>query len=284
MSETKIYWTLHNHCTAGCFYCPSQYWSGEVEHSVNEYLDVTKQICDHFSALNRNINWTFDGGEPLAMFDFPMILKLCKDNNGKITLKTNGGRLWLDWWAIAPNVDHLILTYHYWQNKNLINYIIDTFIKAEKSFEIIVPFRPGHVNEDMQRLLELEARYTFKTTPTLLHRQNNNLLGYLDYTEEEIINVMGKDFLFQLLKDKMTTFENKNEIRMSISPSYSGKLCNVGIEQIYISADGWATGSSCNNTPLGNIWNKTFSLPNAPSVCKMISCVNNEDQKITKFI
>ena len=44
-----------------------------------------------------------------------------------ITPITNGGTLWMDWWAIEPYVDQVVLTFHYWQNPALMKYIIDVF-------------------------------------------------------------------------------------------------------------------------------------------------------------
>ena len=148
MLETKIHWQVSDYCTAGCTYCPKTYWGGEKPRDILEYVRVTKKIIDHYTSLNRRIIWHFTGGDPLEMFDFPMVLKMCKEANGDITIDTNGGKLWMDWWAIEPHVDYLNLTYHYWQNPNLIKFILQTFIAKEKSFSITVPIRPDFFEND----------------------------------------------------------------------------------------------------------------------------------------
>lgn len=283
MEITKIYWNLHNYCSGGCFYCPSHLWGGTLEYSIDKYMYVTQKFIDHYNQIQRKIDWTFNGGEPLEFFDFPKLLKLCKDNDGTVELNSNGGKLWLDWWAIAPKIDNLNLTFHYWQNINLIEFIIQSFQKSKKSIKVVVPFRPGYIEEDLQRTLLLEKKYNISVERILLHLKGNNILGYMDYTDDEIIKVKGLEFLQNYKNEQRKTFAQKNEERIHINPSYTGKLCNVGIERIYISHQGYATGSVCNNSPLGNIWDEGFSLPNNPSVCKMISCVHAEDKIITKF-
>ena len=125
--RTKIYWSLHNHCTAQCTYCPSSLWGGVEPRHISDYLHITQKLISHYLSLGRKIDWEFTGGEPLDMFDFPMILKLCKENGGNIKLNSNGGKMWLDWWAIEPHVDELNLTYHYWQKAPLIKFILDAF-------------------------------------------------------------------------------------------------------------------------------------------------------------
>lgn len=52
---------------------------------------------------------------------------------------------------------------------------------------------------------------------------------------------------------------------------------------MFISGEGWARGSYCNNTHLGNIWTNDFFIPTEPDICKMIVCTDINDQKITKF-
>ena len=94
--RTRIDWMLHDHCTSQCSYCPTRFYGGETPKGILEYMEVTKKIIDHYNSLDRKIDWIFNGGEPLEMFDFPMMLKLCKESGGTIDLTTNGGKLWLD--------------------------------------------------------------------------------------------------------------------------------------------------------------------------------------------
>ena len=92
MLTTKIYWMLHNHCTANCWYCPTHFKNGSVPRSINDYLKICNLLIDHYRSLDRIIVWSFDGGEPLEIEQFPKLLRLCKENNGSITLTTNGGK------------------------------------------------------------------------------------------------------------------------------------------------------------------------------------------------
>lgn len=280
--RTKIHWKLHNHCTAECSYCPARFWGGGTPHEVIRYLEVTQKLITHYKSTGRVIDWTFDGGEPLDMFDFPMILKLCKENNGTIELNTNGGKLWLDWWAIEPHVDFLNLTYHYWQRPTLIKFIIDTFRKKNKPVIVSVPIRPDFFNEDIQRALDVEIQHNIIVGKNVLYNEADPVGGIFPYTESQLRIMGGEDLVREHLHFKETTFAEQSQEKVDRNPSFTNMLCNAGIEALKISHDGWATGSDCNNRPLGNIWTGV-NLPSDPHVCCMLACISRSDQLITKF-
>lgn len=281
---TNISWNLNSFCTAECSYCPMQLRGGELPRSIVDYVNVAEKIINHFQKLNRKIYWRFSGGEPLDMFDFPMLLKLCKNNNGNVELTTNGGKLWMDWWAIEPHIDSLHLSYHYWQNFNLIKYIVGVFQKNNKTIEVIVPIRPDYFDEDILRAIEIENTFNITTSKAILYNNADQIGGMFPYTEQQLRIVRGEELVQEKIYFEKTTFQERLQETLATNPSFIGKFCNVGIESLTISHDGWASGSSCGNTFLGNIWTDSFELPTQPQICKMISCVNDEDQKITKFI
>ena len=304
--RTEILWNLHDHCKSQCTYCPTRFWGGETPHHISEYLEITQKIIDHYASLGRKIDWTFNGGEPLDMFDFPMLLKLCKENDGLITLNSNGGRMWLDWWAIEPHIDNLNLTYHYWQKPALIKFILDTFKNKNKKLNINVPIRPNYFEEDINRALEVESNHDIVVGKSVLYNEADQSAGMFPYTPKQLAIISGVEFVESAViteiekKEEMkkielvplviekkhfetTTFKERVEEKMAANLGYTGMLCNSGIEYLSISHGGWATGSNCNNRPLGNIWDTNFLLPNDPHTCTMMHCISSRDQQITKF-
>jgi len=284
MNSIKINWNLHDRCTGGCSYCPSFLWGGGTPNEITQYLSVTKKIIDHYAELGRIVDWTFNGGEPLEMFDFPMMLKLCKEHRGSVELHTNGGKIWLDWWAIEPYVDKLNLSYHYWQNSKLIEFIIDQFIKNNKSINIIVPIRPDHFNDDINRALSIEKKYGIVVSKSALYKEASQSIGLFDYTDEQLRIIRGESLVEENIHYKETTLAERFEEKIKENPTYTGMNCNVGIEHLNISHNGWVSGSQCNNSSFGNIWQDNFNLPAGPSVCKMQACIHPGDQQITKFL
>ena len=281
--RTYINWMLHDHCTSECTYCPTRLRGGELPRGILEYMEVTKQIIDHYDILGRKIDWTFSGGEPLDMFDFPMMLKLCKERGGNIDLTTNGGKLWLDWWAIEPHIDSLHLSYHYWQNPKLIGFIIQAFQKAGKHIDIMVPMRPNYFDEDLARALAVESEFNIVVSKTVLYKEAEPSIGMYAYTEEQLRIMRGETLVQEYIHEQETTFGQRQEEQVSANPSYTGMLCNLGIEKLTISHTGWVRGSNCNSPLFGNIWNGTVSLPTAPERCVMMACIDGSDQQITKF-
>lgn len=281
--RTKIFWEISNYCTAQCSYCPSKYWEGEQPKSITDYLRVTQRIIDHYQLLGRTIDWTFSGGEPLEMFDFPSLLKLCKEHNGTIDLTTNGGKLWLDWWAVEPNIDSLHLTYHYWQNPNLIKFIVQTFTAKNKPFDVMVPIRVNEFDEDMTRATEIEQATGIQVTRRPLYVTFDTNMGLVNYTVPQLTQLFGEDWVRQNVTDKPAlTFGERHIKLVQESPVFTGRLCNVGIEKLNISATGSVSGSNCNTAHLGSIWG-AMELPNGPQPCKMQACTSFDDQQITKF-
>lgn len=283
MFRTQINWTLNNYCQANCWYCPSTQWGGEQPRNIEYYLNFAERANQHFDQLGRIIDWIFNGGEPLDMFDFPQLLKLCKRDNNKIELTTNGGRMWLDWWAIEPYVDNLNLSWHYWQNPNLIKYIVELYVEKKKQIVVTVPIRHTDFDEDYTKAEHIRNTYNIPVNKLLLIENMDWIKGYYPYTAEqiELINGPGSSVQKKMLVDE--TFQERHERMLSISPSFTGKKCNAGIEILNIGAQGFTSGASCTNTHLGNIWDSDFQFISEPQVCKMMACMNPEDQKITKF-
>ena len=217
------------------------------------------------------------------MFDFPMMLKLCKEQGGTIDLTTNGGRLWLDWWAIEPHIDTLHLSYHYWQNPNLIRFIIQAFQKAGKHIDIMVPMRPNYFDEDLARALAVESEFNIVVSKCVLYKEAEQAIGMYPYTEEQLRIMRGEELVQEYNHEQETTFGERHEERVNANPSYTGMLCNLGIEKLTISHTGWVRGSNCNSPLFGNIWNGTLGLPTGPERCVMMACVDGSDQQITKF-
>lgn len=336
--KTVISWTLNDYCKAQCEYCPTSSRGGPIPQDINEYLRIAQLLIDSYKITqNRNIDWIFNGGEPLDMDYMPQLLKLCRSNSDSITLHTSGGRLWMDWWAIEPHVDNLILTFHFWQSPSLIKYIFDTFKAKNKPISITAPIRNTHVEEDINRVLELEEELGIVITKTQLYFNADPSAGMLKYSFEELQKI---DF-FNLTKERReqvlierarrleeqkrreeemrrrlaeappvvapppppppppileksplveekiyfqeTTWQERYEDTYNKHPSFTGQLCNAGVEKLVIGAQGWVSGSNCNNIALGNIWHPGWMPPQGPQKCGMRSCIDENDQKITKF-
>jgi MoaA/NifB/PqqE/SkfB family radical SAM enzyme len=291
MQETVIHWTLNNYCAAQCDYCPTHSRGGLEPHETADYIRITNLLIEHYTkTLNRQISWVINGGEPLDTNDIAVILKLFKTNGKSVTLHTNGGRLWMDWWALEPYVDHLILTFHYWQNPALIKYIVQTFTAKNKPIQLTAPIRPSHVKEDLARVERLEQEMDYKISKTLLYINGDPSAGLLRYNEDDLRSIdksngtleEGVSSLDQKDYYDSTTWDDRYNDTYTNNPVYSGQYCNAGIERLYIDANGWVMGSTCNNISLGNIF-KSFNAPQGPQKCGMLACVNSDDQQITKF-
>ena len=292
MEKTVISWTLNDYCRAQCEYCPTHVRGGLAPHETSEYLRVANQLISHYrDRLGRSIHWIINGGEPLDIDDIAMVLKVFKAGGESVTLHTNGGKLWIDWWAIEPYVDNLVLTFHFWQNPALIKYLIQTYTEKNKSIQITAPIRHRYVKEDLARVEALEKDTGFVIVKSLLYREGSVELGLYNYDTEDLrlidisngkLDEGGTSAVEQQEYYQETTWDDRYKDTYSSNPVYTGQMCNAGIERLYIGALGWVSGSACNNQPMGNVFN-SFNPPDSPQKCGMIACVNNDDQLITKF-
>jgi len=292
--KTRITWHLNDYCESECSYCPTHLRGGAEPPETADYLRIANLLIDTYRNQNRTIDWIFNGGEPLDMKDIVTLLKLCRQNGNSMTLHTNGGKLWMDWWAIEPYVDDLHLTYHYWQNPSLISYIIDAFTAKSKSYKVFVPVRPDHFDEDIERALKIEQEHGIVVGKSVLYNHASRDGGMFNYTKEQLaimsgVKIIKKEtvqtapLVVEKQKHETVTYVQRLKETIASNPSYTGKLCNVGIEFLNISHTGWAMGSDCNNQPLGNIWHEGWRPPMQPQICTMQACMSPSDQRITKF-
>lgn len=277
---TDIYWQLSNHCTAECSYCPIRFKEGTYPEESWDYIKIINLLINHYNNnLNRIIKWNFDGGEPLDLHNIARILNTAKSENNHITLNTNGGKLWMDWWAIEPAVDNLILTYHYWQNPKLINYIINLFKNKNKSLTIRIPIRPNFFDADLQRCQIVEEENQIPVTKILLFTGEYMNGPRYSYTQNQLEQITNSSFQNLPVLEKIA-IDNDN---INSELSYLGKYCNAGIEKLYISYLGFVNGSMCRNITLGNIWLENWEPPSQPQICGMMNCIDHSDRQITKF-
>jgi organic radical activating enzyme len=281
--KTQITWYLNDYCKAECSYCPTSLRGGGLPPDTVDYVRIAKILIDHYTTLGRTIDWTFDGGEPLDMDGTVRILKLCKEAGGTVDLRTNGGQLWMDWWAIEPLVDQLRLSYHYWQNPSLIKYIIEAFQSKSKPIDVIVPIRPDHFKEDLERALAIEQEYRLVVSKSVLYNNARGDESMFPYTETQLDIIQGRAAVEQKIHFESTTWQERHDEKYNTNPVYTGMRCNVGIERLRINHIGWVAGSDCNNQPLGNIWSEWWAPPTEPQICSMQACVSPADQQITKF-
>ena len=139
----------------------------------------------------------------------------------------------MDWWAITPYVDNLILTFHFWQNPNLIKFIKDTFANKEKGFYITAPVRPGHVYEDVERIMSLEDELGILIKKTQLYFNADPTAGMLEYSKE--INIGEALVNLETNDDFINLTDNDILIRAkySTNPNIQLILNNINKHNLY---------------------------------------------------
>jgi hypothetical protein len=143
--------------------------------------------------------------------------------------------------------------------------------------------RPDHFEEDLTRALAIESEFNIIVSKAVLYNEADRAFGMFFYDDRQIGIMLGKESVQERKQDRKITVAERFEKAVYVSPSYTGQLCNLGIERLTISHTGWVRGSNCNTTQFGNIWEHDFALPTSPQRCVMVSCIDGLDQQITKF-
>jgi hypothetical protein len=66
------------------------------------------------------------------------------------------------------------------------------------------------------------------------------------------------------------------------TPSYNGMGCYSGIDYLYISHKGYASGSDCGGRDIGNVFDANWAVPGEMFTCNMNYCRSDKDRRLLR--
>ena len=274
MNRAEIHWKLNSYCEFDCVYCPGKYRAGNLDKTLDQYLDVVKQLQDTRYKYCDTINWFIGGGEPLHFPNLNLLLKEIKSKPSTIRLDTSGGDNWFSIMEIFNYIDHVRLTHHYWQNTTVLDYIIDMCKEQDKKINVIVPLASGKINESRAKIADLVAQ-GIKAEELILEEETGGFWNGYTSKDINLIKYLPEDYV------EPPAEPVSNYVDLSVrdgSPVYTGKLCYAGVDWISIGHRGFASASNCGGRPIGNVFEPGWTAPSEPFPCSMIQCRDHQDR------
>ena len=275
MKELEINWKLNSYCEYGCEYCSGKWSKGNLDKTLDQYLDVVEKLQTTRYPYGDKIKWILGGGEPLNFPNLNQLLQKIKEKNSYIRLDTSGGDSWFGVMEIINYVDYFKITHHSWQNVSVLDFIVDNCNEYNKKLMVIVPLHPGKILESRKKVLELKEKGINAQEQILYRSEGDSWQGY-SKKDNNLIRGLPEDYVDPPLVPM--PYVPLNEPPKDDSPSYTGKLCYAGVDVLTIDHKGFAKGSDCGGRPIGNVFEEGWTAPNGPFPCSMLWCRSTNDR------
>lgn len=276
IKQSEIHWHLNDKCDIECSYCPGKYRAGTNQKSIEDYLTIVQKLQDSRYKNSESIHWKLGGGEPIQFPGLTSLLKKIKSKPSYIRLDTSGGNSWFDLIETKDYVDHYQLTHHFWQNESVLNFIIDFCQTDNKKLSVIIPLTPGRIFEDRDKIEQLKSQ-GINASEQILYNEGGS---YWDgYSKVDINRILGRpDDYVTVQQPVESTYVDLSKAPMDDSPSYTGMGCYAGVDYIYISHKGFASGSECGGRDMGNVFHTDWVAPYGPFTCPINYCRSSNDR------
>ena len=277
--EAKVYWHLTDQCEMSCDYCPIRYRANTNKRTNDQYLAVIEKLQASRYQHAESIRWVIDGGEPLSFPGLTLLLRKIKEKPSYLKLNTSGLNSWFNLIETAEYVDHYKLTHHHWQNESVLNFIVDFCKENNKKLNIVVPLNPGRILEDREKVQSLVDQ-GLDAKEKILYTDTKSGEFWAGYSRIDINRILKRadDYVEPPAVYSPPVYVDLSKPPTDDSPSYTGLGCYAGVDDIYISHKGFASGSDCGGRDMGNVFDAEWLAPAGPFACPMNYCRSSNDR------
>lgn len=306
----RIEYMAGNFCNYKCSYCGPWANGGDARWPTDFDMLIKhfRHLLDFYVRNGRDkFEINILGGEPSLWPDIVKFARIMKSEyNAKITMTTNGSRT-LRWWEENANAfDKILFSYHHTEAKldHYIN-VLDLVYDKGIAMNALVLMDPKHWDEIVTAIetMKSTSRNSWFICAMEVHPPQ--------YTQEqrEIFkkHVKRRPPIFRLIKNE---YENilkgkttvifddsskekveRNYFSVNDLNNFEGWMCNIGVENINIRADGKLTGGCENRLFNENIFynlydpkfTEKFNPKLIPTVCEKTKCWCQPEMLMTKW-
>jgi organic radical activating enzyme len=299
---TTIDWHLGNHCQYSCTYCPQYLHANDTVHPELENmkeLTLAAEANLEFLNSNKQIHFTFSGGEPTLNPRFGLFVKWLRSRGHIINVVTNGGRT-LRWWEEwGENFNLVIFSFHTEFTD------IDHFVKVVKhQTELAVGRTEVHLicwANKFDRIIEVRkqlvqipnCRVIAKKISESWFGPGVSMTQYTQEQEQWISKNLVAGIPHKHVGFNFTSYTNSSSQKMiMVHPlvlrnyklnQFKGWKCKQGIRNISIDVYGGVWAAHCRQLAMGNLNNVSeIQWPTQSSVCQTEFCHCATDIMINK--
>lgn len=290
----KLYvnWALTNQCNYSCRYCHEDLNSGNIkEPNEGKVLYFLEKLIVISKKKNKILYVEFGGGEVSLYRSFHSVIKTIHQNNGLVTIVSNGSKR-ISWWE--ENTKYLSgvsLSYHIEDIKSESHFIeVSKVLEASRTtrFHVNIMMVPERFDDcvEFANRLKQEVRCSIALQPLFEGFGHGGITKKYPYTPEQ--EQIMKDFRgrpeLKTLPPSMAelevnyadgTTENLStfDLIANDQTNFVGWDCYAGIDSLVITFSGDIYRSWCmQDGPIGSIYNENIELPTHPTKCRTKIC------------
>lgn len=225
----------------------------------------------------------FLGGEPTISRAVREAITQPVDPKFKFNITSNGSAD-LEWWAeAAPNLNLIMLAWHYKADTNHFKQVVELLSKTHDRKHLVptVNASPETWDEAMEIYHWLKDNgYNGKIKILFSNHNKGNDRFFRSYTPEQVVFYCKENGL--PVPDLASNY-SINAMEESLYTDYKTHLCWAGVEQIVIDYFGYVYRGWCMvGNGYGNIFEKSITLDVQPKICTRVLCKNGFDQGAKK--
>lgn len=287
LDHAEVTWLLNDHCKLQCSYCQPQFKTGNLNRPVEQYLSVIEKLQNTRHQHHTKILWKIGGGEPLHFPHLSTVLKKIKEKDSIVRLDTSGDDTWFSYYAVANLIDQIKLTYHSWQNDDVVEFILEQCKEKNIDVSIEVPLVPGRIFEFRQKA-EYFKSLGYHCREQILYNENGKLYsGYSTIDENRIFGRPDNYELEPIVIDPNMPDPNYIDLQIinDADPVYTGMPCYAGVDWLYINPKGFASYSQCGGrNEHFNVFEHEWCPPAQHFPCSMNQCRSDKDRRKIRII
>jgi len=280
LEYAEVSWFINAHCKLQCSYCHPEFKNGGLDKTLDQYLTVIEKLQQTRYKHHSKILWKIGGGEPLHFPNLSSILKKMRERPCIIRLDTSGDNSYFSAYGILNLIDRLKLTYHYWQNDDIVGFILEQCLEKNIGVSIIVPLAPGQIHESREKVEHFRQRGYVCNEQVLYDRDGKLHHGYSNIDLNRIHH-RPDDEIIEPVVPKYIDLSVVN----NTDPIYTGMPCYAGVDWLHINPKGFASYSHCGGrSEHYNVFNPDWQPPDNHFPCNVIQCKNEKDRRTIRIV
>ena len=242
-------------------------------------LENIRQSTQAYDAISLE----FLGGEPTISKAVRHAIAYPTDNRFKFNIMSNGSAD-LEWWAkAAPNLDIIMLAWHYLADEEHFKKVVELLSKTHDRKHLVVTVNayPDLWDKAMQMYEWLNANgYNGKIKILFSNHNKGNDRYYRSYSSEQVVFFCKENGL-PVPED--TSKYSLSDMEAQLYTDYKSHLCWAGVDQVVIDYFGYVYRGWCMvGNGYGNVFDGPIKLDTNPRVCTRVLCKNGFDQGAKK--
>lgn len=287
LEHAEVTWQLNAYCKLQCSYCQPEWKTGSLDTPVAQYLTVIEKLQNTRYQHHKKIYWKIGGGEPLHFPQLSTLLRKMREQPSIIRLDTSGDDTYFSLYGVLNLIDRIKLTYHYWQNDDVVGFLLEQCLEREVDVSIKIPLAPRKITESREKV-EYFKNLGYVCDEQILYDRDGKL--HRGYSNVDANRIHGRPDDWQ---EEVTVYDpnlpDPNYIDISIineiDPIYTGQPCYAGVDWMHINPKGFVSYSQCGGrNEHFNVFETNWQPPNAPFPCTVNQCRHEQDRKKIRII